>query len=63
MSNPDSPTLATALEAARDHIYEAFELLADRADVPDDVVDSIHDAFRAVRNLEVATRQDNKEIE
>ena len=48
-------TLATALEAARDHIYEAFELLADRADVPDAVVYSIQDAFRAVRKLEVAT--------
>lgn len=52
-------SLTTALEVARDRIFEAFELLADRDDVPDAVVFSIQEAYRKVRQLEVSTNTEN----
>jgi hypothetical protein len=45
-------TLATALENARNLVYEAFETLADRTDVPDHVIHSIQAAYRAIREME-----------
>ena len=43
---------ASVLESARNHIYEAFELLAGRDDVPEALVESILTAYRAVRKHE-----------
>jgi len=43
--------LRITLADAQDHIYAAFDLVAERDDVPDTVIFAIQDAYRAVREL------------
>lgn len=55
MTTTGNDTRADALKAARNHIYEAFEVVAERDDIPSELVGIIQSAYRAVRELEELT--------